>query len=663
MSHFPLARASRRRVLLAGLAAAAASAGLSAAAQDAQAAFTLPACGGSSAAKNQGASFQVGAQAYWRTVFATSNGCGGAISLQAFNGNGSGNGLAAMGAGGGNLTINCAAACGATASGIAAGQRDATTAFASTDEPPTPAQQANMNTGTPAPADDGLVHVIPAATGATTILVHAPNGCDLSTVTSLTGGADGTGDTLADKTQRIRISNALLEAAFAGASNADTWGEIAPGISGTPTAGGQNDGLTCANVPVKRIVRSDNSGTTYAFKAFLSLINPSRGWLTTYNANPNTVWPAAGGSGSASPTLTGPAPATSAFCPNSDANKLCARVATGGGALGDAVIATEGSIGYLDLATARSKQFDITAGATQDYTFWSPVENNPGGAATKYVEPTVDPTAHRPGIGARGANCGDAAVSNIPTPAGSPKGDPTLGDWSKAFAAGGAGYSNCVLTYILAWDDSAPIYGNTADEQGKARTVKDFLTTAVVSPAGQLFTAQDYSALPNSPAQPLFKYAQDGVNAIDWNKAGAGGPPGGTPPGNPPGGTPPGNPPGGTPPVVKPSNAFTTSTAKVNKARTSLTYTVKLPGRGRLVAAATYKNGKKTVKVATVTTNATGATTAKITVKLSSTARSALRKKKKLGLSVKFTYTPTGGDARSVTKTVTIRPAAKAKKK
>ncbi len=685
VSQISLVRASRRHVLLAGLAAAAASAGLSAAAQDAQAAFTLGACGGSNAAKNQGASFQNGAQTYWRSVFANSNGCGGAVSLQAYLSNGSGNGRAAMGAGGGSSSapfINCAPACGTANSGggrsLAVGERDLTTAFASTDEGPTPTQQAGMNAGGPSASDDGLVHVIPAATGATVILAHPPNGCDLSTITNKTGEAgDGTGDTAADKTQRLRLTNTLLEAAFAGDSNANTWGEIAPGISGTPTAGGQNDALPCADVPVKRIVRQDDSGTTFAFKAFLSLINPSRGWLSTYNPAPNTVWPAAGGSGTASPVATGPtpsggaAPAGGAFCSNTAANLLCSRNASGGGGLAAAVTASEGSIGYVDLATARSNQFEITPTSasvtTQDYTFWTPIQNNPGGTGTKYVEPTVDPLAHKPGVGARGSNCGDVAVRNAPTPANSPRNDPTLGDWSTTFAAGGAGYSNCVLTYIMAWDDSAPVYGNTADEQGKARTVKDFLATAVVSAAGQQFVNVDYSALPNPQATPLLKYAQDGVNAIDWNKAASGGQQQQQQQNQqqqqPPQQQQPITIPKVIPPVVTSSNSYTVSSGKLNSARSAITYSVKLPSGGTLSAVSTYVRRGKTVKVSTVSVSPSGASTVRLTVRLTSRARSDLRRLKRLRISTRFTYTPAGGTAASQRKAVNVRVKATKKKK
>lgn len=693
VSPISLVGASRRRALLAGACALAASAGLTAvSAQDAQAAFTLAACGGSNAAKNQGATFQNTAQTYWRGVFATSNGCGGAVSVQPYVSNGSGNGLAAMGAGGGSTAspfINCSPNCGVAqpSSGgrtLPAGERDLSTSFASTDEPPTPTQQAAMNAGLATAADDALVHVIPVATGSATIVLHAPEGCNLQTIVNRTGGAGGsypdgngdrlaTGDTSTDKTSRPRINNTLLEKAFAGASDADTWGELTPGISGTAT-GTQNAGLACTAVPVKRIVRQDNSGTTYAFKAFLNLINPSRGWLTTYAASPNTVWPASGGTGTANPAPRGSGGPTGTpiFCENSAPNLLCSSVGSGGGntsGLTRAVLDTDGAIGYVDLSTARGSGFEITPSTSaQDYRFWVPVQNNPGGTPTGFVEPTFDAIAHKPNVGARGANCGDVTVRNAPTPAASPKNDPTLGDWSTAYAAGGAGYSNCVLTYALAWDDSAPAYTNNptfnaAEEQAKARTVKDFLTT-VVGTAGQQFANVDFSPVPNGLSQPILTYAQNGVAAIDWAKT-ASTPPSTTPPSTtPPVTTPPSNTPGNTPPVVvPPSNAFTVGSGKVNAARTSLAFTVKLPGKGALTAAATYKSGSKTVKITSAKATITAAGTVKLTVKLSSAARKELAKKKKLTVSVKFTFTPTGGTAKTSSKTTTFRAAKKKTKK
>src|SRR5262249_50700980 len=144
----------------------------------------------------------------------------------------------------------------------------------------------------------------------------------------------------------------------------------------------------------------------------------------------------------------------------------------------------DGSIGYSDLATARGLGFDVAPDATrarQDYTFWSPLQVDPGNGGTLYAEPTAEPTAHLTTITTKGAACARAPVPTAPVPASSPAGAPTQGDWSTTYAVGGPAYPGCVVTYLEAWDDNAPVYGNTADEQAMARTVKDYLQKIVVS--------------------------------------------------------------------------------------------------------------------------------------------------------------------------------------
>src|SRR5262249_45622826 len=71
---------------------------------------------------------------------------------------------------------------------------------------------------------------------------------------------------------------------------------------------GSNVGVDCGSIPVRRIVRFDSSGTTYAWKAYLNLINGGRGWLTTYKPSPNPGWPAARGGGTAPPPNPAAAP-------------------------------------------------------------------------------------------------------------------------------------------------------------------------------------------------------------------------------------------------------------------------------------------------------------------------------------------------------------------
>jgi ABC-type phosphate transport system substrate-binding protein len=656
----PGAAFAPRRALLAG--AAAVALGVTAfAAHDAQAAFTLARCQGSPSVRAQGASFQNGAHAYWKQIFESSNGCDGTPAAPEYRSNGSGNGIASMGGGGGSNLL-CADAGQCPTTGIAAGVRDPLSSLSATDEPPSPQQISDMNRGTDSASDDGRIHLIPVATGASAFIMHAPEGCTLSTVSNLTNGAAGaladTGDSAANKTQRIRLTNALVEKAFAGATDADTWGEIAPGISGTAqgVSGGDqtNAGVPCADVPVRRIVRQDVSGTTYGWKAFLNLINPTRGWLSPAYAANNRIWPGAGGNAPGTAVV-----GQGASCPTTG-DKLCTAASSGGGNLAGAVAATDGSIGYVDLVTARSRSFDVTPDASrQDYTFWAPLENNPGGVATGYAEPTLDARAHSGSIGAKGSNCQTVPVTGAPTPANSPNGDPTLGDWSSTYAAGGSSYGACVLTYLLAWDDNAAVYGASATEEAKARTVKDYLAT-IVGP-GQGFNNVDYSPLPNSARTPLLQYAQGAVAAIDWNKTS-----GSSTEREPETRQPETRQPETRQPETRtpPSNAFSIPSGRATASL--ITYVVQLPGAGTLKVNATAKVGKKTVKVSSLSAKPSKAGRFTLRLKLSAAAKQALKKAKgkKLAVTVKFTYTPTGGTAKSQTKKITVKAAkARAKQK
>ena len=138
----------------------------------------------------------------------------------------------------------------------------------------------------------------------------------------------------------------------------------------------------------------------------------------------------------------------------------------------------------------------------------------------------------------------------------------------------------------------------------------------------------------------------------------------GTPPAPAPaGGTlPPPGPPPGPPPV---SNLFTISSIKTTstKKAASLKLSIKLPGPGKLrtVAASSYKKKvrkkTKTVKVAVGSASglATASGTARVTIKLGAKAFTALKRAKRLVIVVKVTYTPTGGTAKTIAKSATLR--------
>lgn len=389
-----------------------------AAAPGARAAFSLGPCAGAPVA-GQGSSFQKAAQGAWAAQFAAA--CSIAVG---YTPNGSGTGLAAMGAG-------------------AAGERDAATRFAGTDDAPTADQIARIDAGPASGATGaGRVRTIPVAAGAIVLIVNFPDGCAVP--------ADARyGD-------RFHVSNSVLEQAWAG--ERATWGELLPGIASP-----------CADAPVKRAVRFDVSGTTQQFKRWLDHVNPRRGW----SAYGNTEWPG---------------------------NTINAG-AKGGGPLAALVASTDGSLGYVDLATARAAGFE--AG---DDTFWLPVDDTAGNP----VEPTADPQGFVHGTAARGAACETTQFTGVP--GGS---DPTLGDWSAVTGVETpTGYPLCLLTYALAWDDDAPVYGATAAEEAKARTVKDYLALVTGSDGQGVLAAHDYAPLPAA----LAASAQAAVDRIDWNR-------------------------------------------------------------------------------------------------------------------------------------------------
>ncbi|MDO8212961.1 substrate-binding domain-containing protein [Conexibacter sp. CPCC 206217] len=654
----PAAALWPRRVLTAGIAAAALGLG-ALGATDAHAAFTLNECAGASGVVGQGASFQADLHRNFAAVFNGSLiGCGGNPSAPTFSARGSGVGLGSAGAGTRDANTLCIVnrTCG---SELLPGQRDLSVSFQATDDPPTFAQYTQMQNGLDTTtADDALLHVVPVATGAAVLIMRLPQGCSIKSDGAATLTGASVGDSFAAGTQRPLIPGRTVEGAFAGTVR--TWGDLVPTIRGTPTSGQYADltpALTdCGDVPIRRIVRTDNSGTTFSWKAYLGLNSPSRGWTTTYAATPNINWPV-DGTGSATPTRIDTA--STAVCPIGGTN-LCSNTATGGGALADAVNLVDGSIGYVDLAAARNKNFwNSSTASTQDQTIWTPLEVNPEAnpATRTWAEPSVDPTAHNSANVTKGASCGLVDIKNVPTPANSPKNDPTLGDWSRTFAAGGVtGYPACVLTYGLLWDDNAVVYGATASEEAKARTVKDYFTM-LVSDAGQnAIAGYDYSEVPNTAAQPLRTYAQNGVAAIDWNKSASVAPPAPAPP-TP---TPP-TPPAPAPPVTPapPSNSFSVPSSKTTASL--LTFVAQLPGAGSLRVAATTRVGRRTIRVASVSASPKGAGRVTLRLKLSAAAKSALAraKSKKLSVKVAFTFTPTGGTANTVTKTVTVRAARK----
>src|SRR5262249_6266900 len=123
---------------------------------------------------------------------------------------------------------------------------------------------------------------------------------------------------------------------------------------------------------------------------------------------------------------------------------LTSACSNGNGALADKVNATDGSIGYGDLATERSKGFTMDGTAALTKPYWIPGPNGSGA----YTEPTSDPLSYQASNNTKGSNCGSSVITGTPASA--------YGDWSQTSATNtnnATAWGICTLTYGLVFDD------------------------------------------------------------------------------------------------------------------------------------------------------------------------------------------------------------------
>lgn len=655
----------------------------------------------------QGSSLQKSAIEFWnstkiyRSENLTAFGCGSGAGTVSYVSKSSGCGLDSMGAG------IAAEGCELAGKYTEPGYRDDKVRIGASDFAPNPEEEKNIDDGPTGGQQAGEVHVIPVASAAVSVVVHFPEGCELEdpgtgkaasgTGTlnddSTTGGANDptglpTGDTAANQSLRLHIPAQALEEIWE--HKITTWGEIPTPVGGstlgshmTGAPTGQDAADTCASAPIFRIARFDTSGTMFNFKAYLSLL-PSFGedagtklWKEGQVGSTNTAWPLASAGDPGIPAevakefektgegktkseggaeVTAP---TNECTTTISPNQICRANAEGGGSLAGAVKATDGSIGYLDVATARKEGFTVEVGKKDD-TYWLALEAiNPSVAEPSkrvdtgvFYEPTLHPEAHfsTTSVLEKGANCEEADYRGIPTtPA-----DPTLGDWSNAIATGGGAYPVCAITYDLAFDDDATVYGTQAPEEERARTIKEYLTSVVSVPGQADLREFDYGTLPNTKTDPLLEDAQKGIAAIGWDKSAGAGSGGGkeevkTPPAT--------KTTTNTGPVVVapaiPSNAFSIASAKVKGK--NIVLSLVLPDAGTVQVKAT--GGGVTVGNASASTSG-GKGTVTLTISKAALSKLAKAKGHKLSVKITVTFTPTGGTAATQTKTLTVTQAA-----
>lgn len=336
---------------------------------------------------------------------------------------------------------------GLNAFGATGGVRDQTVGFIGTDDPPSPTQKASMQEGNnPSSAnvdgDDGKYYSVPVLQGATAVIVNLPSTCRRTSGNAYLG--------------RFKIpagpggaTNSFIEKVFSAENT--TWASLGlVNISG---------GAPCS-APIKRVVRRDNSGTTFMFKRFLASTDEgaSTDWAAIdTTAEDNTRWPDGTGTGIAPKDSDGTCDGVNSGTPVSSPY-TCNNTANGNGSLAAMVAATDGSIGYADLATARSAGFDVTSGGT-DHNYWLPLYvPGTGSPVTQLRDPQKNPEAYKAGTvtADKGAYCTATTygINGGTTLPGSP-----AGDWSLVYQRQyGNVYPLCALSYMGAWSDYEDVY-------------------------------------------------------------------------------------------------------------------------------------------------------------------------------------------------------------
>jgi ABC-type phosphate transport system substrate-binding protein len=480
------------------------------------------------------------------------------------------------------------------------------------------------------PNDNGKIHVIPAAVGSVAALVNFPNGCDVTKLeaASRTEEQNLDGDGNPDDVVRVRFTKAEFEAVWSQGTSGDplvTWRDVFSELEDT----------AACKMPIIRVVRFDDSGTSFAFKDYLNTIDEGEGWLTTYvsGANKTRVWPGAelGEGGQCGATV---APGKQA----DNEDHLTSGCANGNGSLVAKLVETDGSVGYSDVSTARSNSpsLAIAPEANDNDTYWTQIQNG----ANAFTEPTSNANGFRTD-GPKGANCQETEFSGVPTS--------TFGDWSQASGVKSKkGYGICTMTYGLVFDDNSDVWGNTPAEEAKARTVKDYWENIVSDPAQAALFPNDYAPLPDG----VLKIAEAGVASIDWGESGGENNP---PPPPPPGGG------DDKQPTGPPSNRFSLLRKSISSKTGGAMISVKVPGAGKLEMVGTAKVGKRRIKVGRTVLNANRAGTFQLALKPSGAAKKQLRKKGKLRVTLRFTFTPSGGEAGASNSSVTLRLTRKRK--
>lgn len=384
--------------------------------------------------------------------------------------------------------------------------------FCGTDEAPNETQKNEIEShkkGVIGEAES--LETIPVLQGAVAIIVHLPEGCKASASATVNGKSETLG--------RLVLDNATVAGIYSGTIN--TWAEVlaAQGEHG-------KDAITCSNPEekndtIQRVVRTDHSGTTHIFKAYLALVNPSEklkmeeykeayegsstGCHKTFPAE-EMLWSE-----------------VSEACQNQrwpEAAHVIRNKETGNPGVINLVNSTPSSIGYADLAVAREYKFFSEKGVggenkkgEANTRFWAPIQNSSVAGAT-YADPSGDQDTYK----LNSSNCKNTDFVESGEKAFPPASTRAL--WNQAKAAlVEEHYPICGLTYDLAYRQYEPYLTETpfaANGKAIATTVENYLNYEVSSKGGgKEIKKRDYEALPKN----IIKEAEAGIAEIGYEKA------------------------------------------------------------------------------------------------------------------------------------------------
>lgn len=383
--------------------------------------------------------------------------------------------------------------------------------FCGTDEAPNATQKAEIESHKTGGEGESL-ETIPVLQGAVAIIVHLPEGCK-ATATSVV---------LDEKTKtlgRLVLENAVVDGIYKGTIK--TWAEL---LAAEPA-----DSMTCTNEADKNdtispVVRTDHSGTTHIFKAYLSLVDTAPIEMEAYKEAYGTGSAKSGtGCGKEFPVESKTWAEVSEACPNQRwplaAKVIRNETETGNPGVINLVNSTPSSVGYADLAVAREKKFfsskELGGGENkkgeQNTRFWAPIQNSKGAT---YSDPSGKGDTEKLAT----SNCKNTHYIENEEKEFPPASTRSL--WNQAKAAlVEENYPICGLTYDLAYRQyKFYLAGSPFEAQGKAiaTSVENYLMYSISSKGGgKEIKNRDYEKLPKE----VIKKAEAGIQEIGYEIA------------------------------------------------------------------------------------------------------------------------------------------------